>query len=82
MAEKIIGKVIHWYDKISVAVVRLSAPLKVGDEIKVRHGEDGFETVVESIQVDHESVSKSKKGDEVAIKLPQKAKEGSIILAE
>jgi len=80
--EKEIGKVTHWYDKIGVAVIKLSAGLKVGDTIKVRHGEEEFSATVDSMQIDHESVDKGKKGDEIALKLPQKAKDGSLILAE
>ena len=74
-----VGKVIHWYDKISVAVVKLTKGLKVGDSIKVKHGDDEFEDTVSSMQLDHESVKSGKKGQEVAIKLSQKAKEGSEI---
>ncbi|MGD0976765.1 MAG: hypothetical protein ABR875_00510 [Minisyncoccia bacterium] len=80
--EKEIGIVIHWYDKIKVAVVRLSAPLKIGDAVKVRHGEDEFDATINSIQVNHENVKGGKKGEEVAVELPQKAKEGSVLVAE
>jgi len=33
--EKEIGKVVHWYGKINVGVVKLASGLKVGDTIKV-----------------------------------------------
>lgn len=79
MPEKEIGKVTHWYDKIGVAVVKLSRPLKVGDKIKIRRGEEEFETEVASMQIEHENVESAKKGDEAAIKLPQKTKEGSAV---
>jgi len=82
MAEKEIGKVTHWYDKIGVAVVRLSGTLNTGDAVKVRYGGNEFETTIDSMQLDHENISKGKKGDEIAVKLPQKAKEGSVLLAE
>ena len=80
--EKEIGKVTHWYDKISVAVIKLSSALSVGDTVKIRHGEDEFEATIDSMQIDHENVEKGKKGDEIAVKLPQKAKEGSVLIAE
>ena len=80
--EKEIGKVTHWYDKISVAVIKLSSTLSVGDTVKIRHGEDEFEATIDSMQIDHENVEKGKKGDEIAVKLPQKAKEGSVLIAE
>ena len=79
MAEKKIGKVIHYYDKIMVAVVKLSGKLSVGDSIKVARGEQEGESVVESMQVEHEAVKSGKKGEEVAIKLSAPAKAGAVV---
>lgn len=79
MAQKEIGKVNHWYDKAQVAVVKLSGSLKVGDKIKVKKGDSEFEETVNSMQVDHKTVNSGKKGDEVAIQLSQKTKEGAVI---
>lgn len=77
MAEKEIGRVNHWYDRVSVAVLDLAGPLKVGDTVKVRSGEDEFEATISSMQIDHKGVSSAKKGDEVAVQLPKKAKQGA-----
>jgi translation elongation factor EF-1alpha len=74
-----IGKVIHWYDKIGVAVVKLGKSLKVGDSIKVKHGDSEFEEEITSMQLNHEPIKSGKKGDEVAIKLSRKASVGSEI---
>ena len=74
-----IGKVIHWYDHASVAVVKLAHPLKVGDRIKVSKGDHEFEEEVGSMQVNHEDITSGKAGEEVAIKLSQKTKEGAVI---
>jgi len=79
MTEKEVGKVTHWYDKISVAVVKLEGPLSIGDKIKVRRGEEEFEVEVSSMQIDHKPSNSGKKGDEVAIQLPQKTKEGALV---
>lgn len=79
MAEKEIGKVSHWYDKAQVAVVKLNGALKVGDKIKVKKGDSEFEETVASMQVDHKPVNSGKKGDEVAIQLSNKTKEGAAI---
>lgn len=75
----LVGKVVHWYDKIGVAVVRLSKSLKVGDSIMVKHGDVEFGDSVGSMQLNHEPIKSGKKGDEVAIKLSQKANTGSEI---
>ena len=78
-----IGKITHWYDKISVAVVKLDKALQIGDKIKIKHGDQEFEDTVTSMELDHQPVQSGKKGQEIAIKLAQKAGENSeIFLAE
>ncbi len=67
-----IGKVSHYFDKIGVAALTLSGPLKMGDTVKI--GE--LTQVVDSMQIDMVPVEKAKKGDDVAIKVDQKVKEG------
>lgn len=76
MEEKEIGKVIHYFDKAGVAVVRLSDAIKVGDAIKFKRESEEFTETISSMQVDHAAVTSGKKGDEVAIKISQKTKEG------
>ncbi len=75
--EKQIGTVTHWYDKLGVAVVKLTSALAKGDKIKVKKGDEEFEDTVSSIQIDHADVSKAVRGDDAAIKLAQRAKEGA-----
>jgi U32 family peptidase len=77
--EKELGKVVHWYDKIGVAVVDLKSSLKKGDAVKVKRGENEFEDTITSIQIEHKDVDSAKKGDSAAIKLSSQAKEGSTI---
>jgi len=72
-----VGKVIHYYDKIGVAILELSGTLKVGDKIKFEgHGAD-FEQEVDSLQVNHEAVKSAKKGDMVGLKAEKEVKEGT-----
>ena len=77
--EDLIGKVIHYYDKIGVAVVELKKILKVGDKVKFVHGENSFEQGVESMQLEHVQISVAKKGQEVAIKINKKVSSGTLV---
>lgn len=77
--DKEIGKVTHWYDKIGVAVVKLAEPLKVGERVKFKKGEEESVEAVSSMQLNHAPVEAGQEGQEVAIKLSQKAKEGTTI---
>lgn len=73
-----VGKVTHYYDKIGVAIVELDSDLAVGERIKfVRGGEDLFEQVVTSMQIEHERVDSAKQGDVVGLKTDQEVKEGA-----
>ncbi len=77
--EKEIGTVTHFYDKIGVMVVKLTDKVSVGDTIKIKRGDEEFEEKVESMQVEHENIEKAKKGDEIAIKISGKTKEGAVV---
>ena len=78
MAEASVGKVVHFFDKISVAILDLTDDLAVGDHVKfVRRGAELFEQDVESMQLEHEQVESAGKGQSVGIKTPEKAKEGA-----
>lgn len=74
-----VGKVVHYYDKLGVAIIDLAAPLAVGDTIKVKHGEEEFEQQVSSMQVEHKEIQSAKQGDSVGLKVDQKAKEGATV---
>ena len=73
--DKPVGKVVHFYDKLGVAIVDLEkGGLKVGDEVKFKHGEEEFAQKVESLQVDHQDVDKVKKGDSFGLKVDKPTK--------
>ncbi|MCD4759396.1 hypothetical protein K8R33_00730 [archaeon] len=75
MEKKPIGKITHYFDKIGVAVLKLDKAMKTGDKILIGDGDEAFEQVVKSMQVDHEQIEKAKKGQEIGMKLNQKAKQ-------
>jgi putative protease len=75
MAEQEIGFVTHYFDRIGVAVIKLTGgDLKVGDAIHCV-GKNDFQQTVVSMQVDHKEIPSAKNGDEVALKLDQPVKE-------
>mgnify|MGYP001615894251 CR=1 FL=1 len=77
MADKRVGKVKHYFDKIGVAAIVFESKLSVGDKIKfVKNGKELFQQEVTSIQKEHESITKVKKGDDVGMKVDQPVKEG------
>lgn len=76
MANKEIGKITHFFDKISVAVIELSAPVKVGDEIEIKGATTNFSQKIDSMQIEHESIKAAKKGDSIGLKIKEKVRAG------
>jgi len=74
--ENQIGQVIHYFNNIQVAVIELSDELSVGDTVTFvnPNGEKLFEQEIESMEIDEEPVEAAGSGDEVAVKVDQKAK--------
>ena len=76
MKEEKIGVVEHYFDKINVAAIKLtSGSLTVGDKIHVKGHTSDFEQVIDSIQIEHDSVEKADKGADIGVKVTQKARE-------
>ena len=70
MAEQEIGAVTHYFDKTSVAAIRLkSGTLRSGDTIRIEGHSTDLEQVVSSIQIEHLSVTEARPGDEIGIKV-------------
>ena len=75
-----VGKVVHYYDRIGVAILELNAPLVVGELLTFRRGQREFTQPVSSMQVNHAPVEKAKKGEVVGVKVVQVADSGTIAL--
>ena len=77
MSEEVvqIGHVAHFFSKIGVAVVELTAPLTVGDRILVKGPSTDFEQIVESMQIEHKNIQRAEAGQSIGLKLAQQARE-------
>jgi putative protease len=73
--KKEIGKVAHFYPKISVAIVELNDVLKVGDKIRIEGHDKSFEQIVDSMQIEHNKIEEAKAGDAIGLKTAQPCKE-------
>jgi putative protease len=82
MADKPVGKITHYYDKIGVAVVELDKALKVGNTIKIVKGDTEFTQAVDSMQIDRKEVKSAKKGDSIGLKIDQPIRPGAQVFLE
>ena len=78
--EEEIGKVTHFFPKVSAAGIEITAGvLKVGDTIHVKGHTTDFTQGVDSMQVDNASVEEAKVGDLVGIKTKDRAREHDVV---
>ena len=73
--ERQIGVVDHYFGKAGVAAINLRGSLSVGDTVHVKGHTTDFTQKVSSIQIEHASVDKAKRGDSIGIKIGRRVRE-------
>jgi putative protease len=77
MDEELIGKVVKFFSKPSVAAVEIiSGILRVGDSIHIKGHTTDLEGTVDSMQIEKESVEEAEPGFLVGIKVKDRVREG------
>jgi hypothetical protein len=74
-----VGEVVHVFDKIMVAVLRLTKEIRQGDRLAFLGNHTDFEEQITSMQVEHKAVETAGAGSEVAVKLSQPARRGDAV---
>ncbi|MAH03867.1 translation elongation factor-like protein [Candidatus Pacearchaeota archaeon] len=80
MKEKEIGRVSSYFSHVSVAAIKLSGKLKVGDKVNIKGNTTDIKEVVKNIQIERESVKEAKKGDHIGIKVSEKVRPNDKVL--
>jgi hypothetical protein len=75
----LIGKVTHYYNRISVALVELAGELSVGDRIALLGHTTEFIQPVESLEIEHHKIEKAGSGQEVAVKVWETVRIGDLV---
>jgi len=74
--EKLVGRITHYYSHLGVGIIELTGgELKVGDIIHVKGKHTDFTQSVDSIQIEHQDVTRAEKGKVVGIKVKEKVHE-------
>jgi putative protease len=74
-----VGEITHFYDKLSVAVLNITEPVRVGDMLHLLGHHTDFRQKLESIQIEHKEVTEAEPGQEVAVKVAQKVHPGDTV---
>lgn len=79
LASKPIGTVTHFYDKISVGIVKLAAGVKIGELLRFKGRKGEFVQAVTSLQFDHKPITKATRGKDVGIQVNQEVEAGDLV---
>jgi putative protease len=73
---QLIGKVVHYYTELSVAIVELTqGTLRVGETIQIKGHTTDFKQPVESMEIEHQKVMEAAPGQSFGLKVREHARE-------
>ena len=80
MVEEKIGIVEHFFNKVSVAAIKITnGELNVGDTIHIVGAHTDFTQKIDSMEIDRNSVDSVKAGDAVGIKVKDRVREHDVV---
>lgn len=79
MAEKLVGRVSHYYNRIGVAVIEVTDTIKVGDTIRITGGIRDFEQTIDSMEIEHQKVEVATKGQSIGLQVIEKVRETDLV---
>ena len=79
MGKKLVGKISHFFGKISVAVIDLSDELKSGDRISIEGPTGVVEQIAGSMQIDKAPVERAGRGQSIGLRVDSRVKEGDSV---
>ena len=76
---KVIGKVTHYFPHVNAGVIKLKAPLAVGDTIKIKGHTTDLTQTITSMQIDRVPITQGKKGDEIGLLVDSRVRGNDIV---
>ncbi len=73
------GEITHYLDKINVAIIKTTLPLKQNDLVLIEGDEYIFTQVITGMQIDRKDVKRAQKGSHIGMKVDHPAKVGGKI---
>jgi putative protease len=80
--ETMIGRVIHYYPKISVAAVILEDHIAQGDRIHIQGPHDDVHQSVSSMEIEHVPIKEADRGQDIGIRVTERVHVGDVVFRE
>lgn len=73
------GIITHYFPHVRAAVIKLKAPLSVGDKIKIKGHTTDFTQIIASMQMDRVDISSAKPGQEIGLLVNSRARQHDLV---
>ena len=77
--ENIAGKITHYFPHVQAAVIKLKAPLSIGDTIKIKGHTTDFTQSISSMQIDHVVVNSARIGQEIGLLVNSRVRQHDLV---
>jgi translation elongation factor EF-1alpha len=74
-----VGKVLHFFGRINVAVIELKDTISVGDKIAIKGPGTDIEQDVESMEIEHVKVKQANAGQSIGMKVKGYVRENDTV---
>ncbi len=74
-----VGKVLHFFGRINVAVIELTDIISVGDKIAIMGPGTDIEQIVESMEIEHVKVNQATAGQSIGMKVKGYVRENDTV---
>ncbi|MCX5701496.1 MAG: hypothetical protein NTW64_00740 [Candidatus Omnitrophica bacterium] len=75
----VIGVVTHYFPKVRAAVIKMKAPLSVGDTVKIKGHTTNLTQNITSMQIDRVPITSAKKGQEIGLLVDSRVRQHDIV---
>jgi len=77
--ENVIGIITHYFPHVQAAVIKLKAPLAVGETIKIKGHTTDFTQNITSLQIDRVPVNSGKVGQEIGLLVNSRVRQHDLV---
>ncbi len=71
----LIGLITHYFPHVQAAVIKLKAPLAMGETVKIKGHTTDLTQIITSMQIDRVDISNAKKGDEIGLQVASRVRQ-------
>jgi len=74
-----VGKVLHFFGRINVAIIELTETISVGDKIAIKGPTTESEQTVDSMEIEHMKVKQATAGQSIGMKVKGHVRENDTV---